>query len=359
MQPASNPSEESQRNRGFLFARARRGQAEDGLKFQQRWLQDRVRNISLLTVLLAFVLAAGCHRHSAPLRVGANVWPGYEPLFLAKSLGFYGDEPIQLLSFLSSTEVLRAYRNRAIDVAAVTADEALLLAESMPDQRIILVCDVSHGADVILAKPGFSTFTDLRGRRIGVESGALGAYVLARALEVNRMDATEVTVETVPLNEHEEAFRSGRVDALVTFEPVRSRLIAEGGHQVFNSSQIPGEIVDVLITRAELVEEEAHLLHALVRGWFRALSRMKSHPEECARAMAIREQTTPEAFLASLQLLRLPDRASNRELLEGSQTNLLGALQRLARSMAQHRLISKPPDTSNLLESRFIPPADL
>jgi NitT/TauT family transport system substrate-binding protein len=279
-------------------------------------------------------------------------------MFLAESLGFYGDEPIQLLSFLSSTEVIRAYRNRAIDVAAVTADEALLLVETMPDQRIILVCDVSHGADVILTKPGFPTFMDLRGRRIGVESGALGAYVLARALEVNRMEATEVTVETVPLNEHDEAFRSGRVDALVTFEPVRSRLIADGAHQVFSSSQIPGEIVDVLITRAELVEDEAHLLHALVRGWFRALSRMKSHPEESARTMAIREQTTPEGFLASLQLLRLPDRASNRELLEGSQTNLVGALHRLARSMAQHRLIAHPPETSNILESRFIPPTD-
>ncbi len=125
--------------------------------------------LGLLAVMsLLWGAGGGCGRASpATLRVGSNVWPGYEPLFLARDLGLFGGAPIQLLEFPSSTEVIRAYRNGAIDVAAVTADEALLLAESNPGQRIILVCDVSRGADVILARPAATSMSDLRGRRIG------------------------------------------------------------------------------------------------------------------------------------------------------------------------------------------------
>ena len=172
---------------------------------------------AMTLVLLVFALA-GCDKPAPPLRVGANRWLGYEPLFLARDRGYYGGQPVQLLSFLSTTEVIRAYRNGALDVAAVTADEALLLAETLPDQRILLVCDFSLGADVILAKPQFPSLPDLKGRRIGVETTALGAYMLARALARAGMTAHDVTVVPMPLDEHEAAFRQDLVDAVVTHE---------------------------------------------------------------------------------------------------------------------------------------------
>jgi hypothetical protein len=61
-----------------------------------------------------------------------------------------------------------------------TLDEVLLLAEDVPDVRVVLVLDVSQGADVILGRPEIARFDELRGRRVGYEATALDAFMLAR-----------------------------------------------------------------------------------------------------------------------------------------------------------------------------------
>jgi NitT/TauT family transport system substrate-binding protein len=288
------------------------------------------------------------------LRVGLNVWPGHEPFLLARSLGYYDGQPIRLVDFPSSVEVIRAYRNGAIDAAALTADEALLVAESQPNQRIVLVIDFSKGADAILARPPFASMTDLKGRRIGLEPGALGALMLARALELAKMSASEVTAVPVPLAEHESAYASGQVDAVVTFEPRRSRLLAAGARQVFDSSQIPGEVVDVLLARGEWAETDMAALTGLVQGWFRALDYLKRNPADAGRRMAPREQVRPEAFLKSLEGLALPDRAANLNMLGPPTTNLVRPLRRLAAVMTQNKLLSRPVDPATLPDDRAV-----
>ena len=98
----------------------------------------------------------------------------------------------------------------------------------------------------MLARPELKELKDIKGRRVGVESGALGAYVLARALQIAGLNRTDISVVSIPVPEQEQAFQGRRVDAVVTMEPNRTRLLAQGARQLFDSSQIPGEIVDVL-----------------------------------------------------------------------------------------------------------------
>lgn len=309
--------------------------------------------VLLLVATLVFV-AAGCARHEAPLRVGVSIWPGYAPFFLARSLGYYEGRPIQLIDFPSAAEVIRAYRNGAIDAAALTADEALLVAASQPGHRIVLVMDYSRGADVILARPPFQSMKDLKGRRIGLEPGAVGALMMARALELTGMPPADVTLVPVPLEEHEQAFLSGRVDAAVTFEPLRSRLLAAGAHQVFDSSRIPGEIMDVLLVRHELVESNSAALTTLIAGWFRALDYLRQNPASAARRVAPREQVPPETWLESLHWLDLQDREANLRLLGSSKTNMVQPLRRLVIVMTKNKLLARAMDPTSLPDDRVV-----
>lgn len=264
------------------------------------------------------------------MRVGASVWPGYEPMFLARHLGYYNKEQIRLLDFPSATEVIRAYRNRAIDAASVTLDEALLLAETMPGQRIVLVCDFSNGADAIVARPPLRSMAELKGRRIAVESGALGAFVLSRALAIAGMATADVTMVSVPVNEHRRAYRTGSVDAVVTFDPTRAQLLADGARQVFASSEIPGEIVDVIVTHADVLESNRPALEAFVAGWFHALDFLH------------RQGVSPDAAGESFKLLELPDRAANLRLLSPSTEGLTGSIQKMSALMRERGLLLRP-----------------
>lgn len=320
--------------------------------FRRGWLG--VVRCSVL-VLLACLLAS-CREPAPPLRVGCNLWTGYEPLHLAAARGHFAGQSIQVIEFPSAADVIRAYRNGALEVAAVTADEALQITETAPAQRIFLVCDVSRGGDGIVARQEFPDLKSLRGRRIGVEPNALGAYVLARALQLAGMSPGEVTVVPVGLEAHEEAFTRGKVDAVVTFEPRRSRLVAAGARSVFDSSQIPGEIVDLLLTRPETLQRYRAELRALVGGWFKALDELSVRRVETIGQMARRQGQSPEQFTLSLQGLELPDQATNRRLLGSSTNSLAPALRRLARVMNEQKLIGPVPDPAALLDDSLVCP---
>ena len=199
----------------------------------------------------------GCAREpEAALRIGTNVWIGSEPLYLARELGRLDPAAVQLVEYPSASEVLRAYRNQAIDGMVISLDELFGLAVDGLQPRIILVVDVSHGADVVVGRRGMQTMRDLKGKSVAVESGALGAFVLSRALALNGMQASDVNVVHLESNEQPSAFEKGQVDGAVTFDPYRAQFLRAGATTLFDSTQIPGEIVDLVAVRASVLEKQ-------------------------------------------------------------------------------------------------------
>src|SRR6185436_4054176 len=148
------------------------------------------------------------------------------------------------------------------------------LHQDIADLKIVLVLDFSNGADVVMAKPDIGSLQELRGRRIGYETTPFGAYMLTRSLEHAGLRLDEVKMVSVELDQHEKAFRAGEVDAIVTSEPSRSRLLATGAKLLFDSSKIPSEVTDVLVARESYLKSNPEAVEALLRGWFKALKYM-------------------------------------------------------------------------------------
>ncbi len=306
-------------------------------------------------IICTLVLTAACTPEPPPpLRVGTNVWPGYEPLYLARDLGYLGGSPAHLVEYGSATDVARAFSNKAIEVAALTLDEALLLISSGQDLRVVLVTDISHGADVLLGRAGMQRLADLKGRRIGVENTALGAYLLTRALQLNGMSLGQVSAVPMSVDEHERAFLENKVDAVVTFDPVRTRLLSRGAVQLFDSSQIPGEVVDVLVVRRDVLEQQPAAVKRLLHDWFRALAYLKANPNDAAERMARREGLSTPEFLAAWQLLQVPDLSENRRLLAGPQAALHEPLRRLESVMREQKLLTGKTATGALLDGGLL-----
>lgn len=304
--------------------------------------------------LACLALLAGCDAPEPPLRVGSNDWPGYMGLYYARELGRLDPQRVRLLDFTSTQRSLHAFRNDALDAVAVTLDEALLLAEQLEDSRAILVFDISQGADVLLARPEVEGLADLKGRRIGVETTALGAYMLARVLESAGLTAEQVEVVHVPLDDHASAYLDGRVDAVISFEPVRGQLLAAGARELFDSRRIPGEIVDVLVVRRDLVQKRRGDLCHLLAGHFEALEGMRITPAAAAARLATPLGMTSEQIQAAWRLMHLPNRAENRRLLSADEGGLAATLRKLETVMRANRLLSRPVNTATLLEPSLV-----
>jgi NitT/TauT family transport system substrate-binding protein len=311
-----------------------------------------MRTIQWLAVATAALLLAvsGCSREpEAALRIGTNVWIGSEPLYLARELGYFDSGAVQLVEYPSASEVLRAYRNQAIDGMVISLDELFGLAVDGLQPRTILVVDVSHGADVVVGRPGMKTMQDLKGKSVAVESGALGAFVLSRALTLNGMQASDVNVVHLESNEQPKAFEAGKVDGAVTFDPYRGQFLKMGATTLFDSTQIPGEIVDLVAVRAPVVSKQPKAIQALLTGWFRATDYMTREPKDAAQRMGKRQQISGEQFLAAQKGLHVPTRDENLKMIGGSEPQLAATGGKLMTLMVDGKLLRAPVKIEEVL----------
>ncbi len=161
-------------------------------------------------------------------------------------------------------------------------------------------------------------------------------------------------IVSLGVSEHEQAFKQGVVDAVVTFEPVRSNLLAAGAKLVFDSKQIPGEIVDALVVPEAVLENQRATLDVLIQGWFRALDYLKQNPQDAAQRMAPREGVEPDQFLASLSLLHIPDLKENQALLGKTDPTLLKVMKQLSELMVEKKLLQQEFETDSFLDDRLV-----
>ena len=310
--------------------------------------------IGFATVLLLEFVFVSCAKEPQPLRVGVVVWPGCESFYLARDLGYYKNTPIKLLDYPSDSELMRAYRNGDIEAMNVTLDQAWLLAESTTDLRIVLIQDFSDGGDAIVAKPEIKNLQDLKGRRVGVESTTLEAFVLSRALEQVGMSPKDVQIVSLLESKNESVFKQESIDALVTYEPTVCKLRMMGANLLFNSRQIPGEIIDVMVMRESVLTKQLSVAKFLIDGWFRSLDYLQKHPQDAARRIAPHEGVTPEQFLKSLTGIRLPDVQENQKILGKNDATSLAAARRLAKFMVEKNLLKKAIVPTAVFDARLV-----
>jgi len=302
--------------------------------------------------------SVACDRSTQqPLRIAHVSWPGYEPLSLAESEDLYDDVNVINYRVGSATEVIRAFEQDIVDVAAVTLDEAISLqSRSKELVYVIAILDISHGADVIIAKKNIDSISGLKGKRVGLESSALGAFFISRAVDF-APDLSLEQVQIVPLlyDQHFESFMSDNVDAIVTFEPVKSMILKNKGHIIFDSTVIENEIIDVLITKQSYAEKNSKEIKAITAGYFNALEFIKKHPDESLSKMAKFEGVSVSSFSKSLSGIRIPDKTENRVLLSGESPALISTIEKLQVFLRKNKLIKQNISVPMLITDKFLP----
>ncbi len=306
-----------------------------------------------MSALLALLLV-GCAAEEPPLRIGALVWPPYELAYLARDRGYFDTERIKLVDYQTPAEVTRAYRYGLLDAFFLTTQFALPGAGQLQDSRIAYVIDFSIGGDALLARPDIEDLADLEGRRIGVEAGPLGGYMLQRVLDFAELSRDDLTIRYVDTPDQVAAYASGTVDAVITYEPYRSRVLDHGAAELFSSRRIPGEIIDVLMVPAAVLDTRGPDLRDFVHGLEMARRFLSEHPDEALPVMAQREQLSPSQLKHTLEGMRLISREENQRLLSGQSPILQALLERQANVMHRAGLAPNTPGIGRLLDPRLV-----
>ncbi|MGK7929475.1 MAG: ABC transporter substrate-binding protein [Spirulina sp.] len=313
------------------------------------------RRLTVLAIAFITSLFIACNTApQRPLKVGTLVWPGFEPLYLARDLGYFDRDFIQLVEYSANGETIQAFVNGAIDMMAITLNTTLSLFEKEPDIRVWLLTDISEGADALIGQPNIANIRDLEGTTVGVDASVVAKFLLARALESVNLspDAVEQIILEIP--EQIETFTNKEIDALATYEPIRSQLLDRGGNILFDSRQIPGEIIDVIIGRKNLKDSFSKQLQVLTKGWFKALQYIQDNPDDAMQRMAERQGVTKEQFIQSLNGLSFVDLPKNQALLSGEKPELWEGAKRVSAFLTEQGLLENKVNTDSLFDDRFV-----
>jgi NitT/TauT family transport system substrate-binding protein len=305
----------------------------------------------IAVLALAAAVLAGCSKApSEPLRVASSPWPGYEPLYMARDLGYFGKAAVNLFELPSADITLESFRNRSADVATLTLDEVLELLRGGAKVRLLAVLDTSNGADAAMATPAVRSLADLKGRRVAIVNIPLGVYMLGRMLDAAHLRREDVQVITLSESKHEQLYRKGGADVIVTMEPVKGQLAALGAHAIFDSSRIPGEIVDLLVVHEDVFMQRREEVCDVVRQWFRALDHLKAQPDDALARMGKRLGKSPPEMRKMLEGLVLPSLDDNLKMLGGSSPAILAPARLLNEVMVREKQLPARVDIAPSLD---------
>ncbi len=268
----------------------------------------------ILLPLMVLISLTGCAQKTEippePLRFGMVQWIGYAPFYVAdaeKQL----PSSLKVIDFLSNSDLVESIKNGQIDAAFLTLDEVMRLEKDRIPLTIFLIADESTGADAIMAAPDIHAIPNLKGKKVGYELGSVQEYLLSRALEINHMQWSDIQPVLVKIDQQGYYWKQHRFDAVTTYEPHKSLLESLGMHSIFDSRQIPGEIIDVMAVKTDKLASYRPTLQAISTAWFEAYPHVKDHTHSLAQVL----QTDPKIIHKQLAGIQLGDLNLNHTLL--------------------------------------------
>src|SRR5690606_29135661 len=144
------------------------------------------------------------------------------------------------------------------------------------DTTVLIIGDYSDGNDAVVIKGKGKKPQDLKGMNVHVVELSVSHFTLARALHTAGLSEDDVTVTHIGDADFYPAFRTPEVQAIAAWKPGLSNIQSEpDASVVFDSSQIPGEIIDMAIVNTQTLKDNPELGKALVGAWYETLAVMQ------------------------------------------------------------------------------------
>ena len=284
-------------------------------------LTTRIASTLLSTALLLTSLAPSAPAADKPSFVlGWSVYVGWNPWqYMSKSgiLKKWADKyginiRVQRFDYAPS---LDAFVGKNIDACAMTNMEALDMPAAGIDTTAVITGDYSNGNDALLARNGL-TLQQLPGKKTLMVQKTVSEYLFERAMTLNGLEAQMKKVKLVNTSDSDIAtafIADTNQDAVVTWKPMVSQIAkTKGVKMLFNSSQIPGEIVDLMVVRTDIINRPdgsgQRFAKALAGAWYETTQLMTGkgpQADTVLRGIAAASEDTLESYKEQLSTTNL------------------------------------------------------
>ncbi len=277
-------------------------------------MRNLTRALSAGLVLVSFAVGAVTRAEAAEkkeFKIAWSIYVGYMPWALMQETGILAKKAEKYGIKITTEQVgdyiesINQYTSGTYDgVAATTMDALSIPAAGGVDTTLLIPTDFSNGNDGIVLK-GKTKLSDIKGQKVNIVEFSVSHYMLARALETVGLSEKDITIVNTSDADMISAFKTPDVTAAVTWNPAFAALKSEpDAHSVFDSTQIPGELVDVIMVNSETLKGNPNFGKAVVEAWFETLALMTSDTDagKAARtSMAKASGTDLQGFEAQMK----------------------------------------------------------
>lgn len=194
---------------------------------------------------------------------------------------------IEVTQFNDYVESINQYTAGAFDGVTVTNMDALSIpAVGGVDTTAVIVGDFSNGNDAVILKDK-ARLADVKGQKVNLVELSVSHYLLARALESVGLSEKDITTVMTSDADMIAAYKTAEVTSVVTWNPIVAEIAAmPKANKVFDSSQIPGEIMDLAVVNTAVLKDNPNFGKALAGIWYEAMAIMSASD---AKGKAARE----------------------------------------------------------------------
>jgi NitT/TauT family transport system substrate-binding protein len=221
------------------------------------------------------------------------------------------------------------------------------------DSTALIPGSYSNGNDGIVLMGLGKSLKDIKGQNVHLVQFSVSHYLLARGLETVGLRERDIKVANTSDADIGGAFATRAVQAAVTWNPQLSTIAAMPGvTKVFDSSKVPGEILDLMVVNTATLRDNPALGKALTGAWFEVMALMKAKNAAALTQMAKASGTTLEGYQAQLATTALfYEPAEALRLATGPQ--LPDAMKRVAKFSSDKRLLVEGARSANAIGVSF------
>mgnify|MGYP000213897942 CR=1 FL=1 len=240
------------------------------------------RSLSLLLLGAVLITQPVSAAEKTSFKVAWSIYVGWMPWDYANQSGIlkkwadkYGIK-IQLTQVNDYVESINQYTAGGFDACVMTNMDMLTIpAAGGVDSTALIMGDFSNGNDGIVLKGKGKKLSDIKGQKINLVELSVSHYLMARALESAGLHERDIKVVNTSDADIVGAFAAADSTAVVTWKPQLSEILKTPNTSlVFDSSKIPGEIMDLMVVNTATLKANPKLGKALVGAWYETMGVM-------------------------------------------------------------------------------------
>jgi NitT/TauT family transport system substrate-binding protein len=263
---------------------------------------------------------------------------------------------VEIVQINDYVESINQYTAAEYDGCCMTNMDALSIpAAGGVDTTALIIGDFSNGNDGIILK-GKDALADIAGQNVNLVELSVSHYLLARGLDTVGLKESDLTVVNTSDADMVAAYSTSDVTAVVTWNPLLSEIVGmPDSHEVFNSSKIPGEIIDIMMVNTDTLAHNPDFGKALVGAWFEMMDIMSKDDEAGIKARTAMAEASGtdlagyDAQLATTQMFYKPADA----VAFANEGGLVDTMNFVAEFLYDHGILGEGADSPDFVGMAF------